>query len=113
MSPRKSKPYNTQCPVELTLQVIDGRWKVLILRHLLPGPCRFNQLLRALNGITQRALTTELREMEADGVIYREVFKEIPPRVEYSLTSWGETLKPLIDEMHDWGLRCQRRLQEK
>lgn len=92
------------CPVERTLEVIGGRWKVLILRELFPGVKRFNQLHRALNGITQKMLTQQLREMEEDGIIHREVYLQVPPKVEYSLTSLGESLKPIIDSMHEWGV---------
>lgn len=93
------------CPVERTLEVIGGRWKVLILRELFPGVKRFGQLHRALNGITQKMLTQQLREMEADGVVYREVYLQVPPKVEYSLTPLGESLKPIIDAMHQWGVK--------
>jgi DNA-binding HxlR family transcriptional regulator len=93
------------CPVERTLEVIGGRWKVLILRELFQGVKRFGQLHRALQGITQKMLTQQLREMEQDGIIHREVYLQVPPKVEYSLTPLGESLKPIIDVMHDWGVR--------
>lgn len=93
------------CPVERTLEVIGGRWKVLILRELFQGVQRFGQLHRALNGITQKMLTQQLREMEHDGIIHREVYLQVPPKVEYSLTPLGESLKPIIDSMHEWGIR--------
>lgn len=93
------------CPVERTLEVIGGRWKVLILRELFLGVKRFGQLHRALHGITQKMLTQQLREMEADGIIHREVYLQVPPKVEYSLTPLGESLKPIIDSMHEWGVR--------
>lgn len=91
------------CPVEQTLKAIGGRWKVLILRELFPGVKRFNQLQRSLHGITQKMLTQQLREMEADGLIHRQVYAQVPPKVEYSLTSLGESLKPVLEAMHDWG----------
>lgn len=91
------------CAVEYTLKVIGGRWKVLILRELFFGVQRFNQLQRSLHGITQKMLTQQLRELEADGIIYRQVYAEVPPKVEYSLTPLGESLKPVLDAMHDWG----------
>ncbi|HIK32622.1 MAG TPA: helix-turn-helix transcriptional regulator [Oscillatoriales cyanobacterium M59_W2019_021] len=91
------------CPVEYTLKVIGGRWKVLILRELFPGVKRFNQLQRSLRGITQKMLTQQLREMEADGLIHRQVYAQVPPKVEYSLTPLGESLKSVLDAMHDWG----------
>lgn len=93
------------CPVERTLEVIGGRWKVLILRELFQGVRRFGQLHRALHGITQKMLTQQLREMEEDGIIHREVYLQVPPKVEYSLTPLGESLKPIIDSMHQWGVR--------
>jgi DNA-binding HxlR family transcriptional regulator len=93
------------CPVERTLEVIGGRWKVLILRELFQGVQRFGQLHRALHGITQKMLTQQLREMEQDGIIHREVYLQVPPKVEYSLTSLGESLKPILDSMHEWGVR--------
>ncbi len=102
------KPADTErasCPVERTLEVIGGRWKVLILRELFPGVRRFGQLHRALHGITQKMLTQQLREMEEDGMIHREIYLQVPPKVEYSLTPLGESLKPILDSMHEWGVR--------
>jgi DNA-binding HxlR family transcriptional regulator len=93
------------CPVERTLEVIGGRWKVLILRELFLGVKRFGQLHRALHGITQKMLTQQLREMEEDGIVHREVYLQVPPKVEYSLTPLGESLKPIIESMHEWGVR--------
>lgn len=93
------------CPVETTLEVIGGRWKVLILQELFQGVRRFGQLHRGLNGITQKMLTQQLREMEEDGIVHREVYLQVPPKVEYSLTPLGESLKPIIDVMHKWGVR--------
>jgi DNA-binding HxlR family transcriptional regulator len=98
------------CPVETTLEVIGGRWKVLILRELFYGVKRFSELHRALTGITQKMLTQQLREMERNGVVQRVVFPQIPPKVEYSLTPLGESLKPVLEAMHEWGMR---RLSEK
>ena len=91
------------CPVEATLEVIGGRWKVLILRQLMPGVRRFNELHRSLHGITQKMLTQQLRELEADGLIHREVYLQVPPKVEYSLTQTGKTLVPVLKAMHEWG----------
>lgn len=91
------------CPVELTVDVIGGKWKGLILYHLISGTKRFNELRRLLPKTTQRMLTLQLRELEKDGIIHREVYPEIPPKVEYSLTNFGETLKPIIFLMRDWG----------
>lgn len=92
------------CAVETTLDVIGGRWKVLILRELLSEVRRFNELHRSLHGITQKMLTQQLRELEADGIIHREVYLQVPPKVEYSLTETGKTLKPILDAMHEWGV---------
>ena len=97
------------CAVESTIKVIGGRWKVLILRELFEGVKRFNQLHRALHGITQKMLTQQLREMEADGIVHREVYAQVPPKVEYSLTPLGESLKPILNEMHQWGLNYLQR----
>ncbi len=92
------------CPVEATLKAIGGRWKVLILHELFGGTKRFGQLHRSLHGITQKMLTQQLREMEQDGLVHREVYLLVPPKVEYSLTELGTTLKPVLDAMHDWGV---------
>lgn len=93
------------CPVELALKAIGGRWKVLILRELFNGTRRFGELRRALHGITQKMLTQQLREMEQDGLVDRYVYQQVPPKVEYSLTPMGVTLKPVLDSMHEWGNR--------
>lgn len=92
------------CPVELALKAIGGRWKVLILRELFVGVRRFGELHRALHGVTQKMLTQQLREMEQDGLINRHVYQQVPPKVEYSLTPIGETLKPILASMHEWGV---------
>lgn len=91
------------CPVEAALDVIGGRWKGVILSHLLDGPKRFNELRRILSKVTQRMLTLQLRELEADGVVHREVHPEVPPRVEYSLTPFGLTLSPVLLGLRVWG----------
>ncbi|MDB9493231.1 helix-turn-helix domain-containing protein [Spirulina major CS-329] len=96
------------CAVERTLAVIGGRWKVLILRELLGGVRRFGELQRALTGITQKMLTQQLREMEADGIVHREVYAQVPPKVEYSLTGLGESLRPILAVMHEWGIQHQQ-----
>lgn len=92
------------CPVEATLAVVGGRWKGVILFHLLDGTKRFNELRRLLPAVTQRVLTLQLRELEADGVLDRKVYPEVPPRVEYTLTALGQTLGPLLRDMRAWGL---------
>lgn len=91
------------CPVEVTLEAISGRWKVMIIHQLLEGTKRFNQLQRELSGVTHRTLTKQLREMEGCGLIIRKDYGEIPPRVDYALSPLGETLKPVLMAMHEWG----------
>jgi len=94
---------NLGCPVEATLEVIDGKWKGVILYHLLAHTTRFNELHRIMPGITQKMLTKQLRELEADGLISRKIYPEVPPRVEYSMTQYGKTLTPIIEALHAWG----------
>ena len=108
MQVKEAKVDRANCPVERTLDVIGGRWKVLILRELFLGVKRFNELQRAVNGITQKMLTQQLREMESDGIVHREIYLQVPPKVEYSLTPVGESLKPIIDAMHEWGIKQLR-----
>ncbi len=91
------------CPVEVTLRILGGRWKVLILRELFKRTVRFNELHRLLNGVTQKMLTQQLRELEEDGIIVRTVYAQVPPRVDYALTEKGRSLKPVLDAMHAWG----------
>lgn len=91
------------CPVQTTLQLISDKWKVLIIRDLLTGTKRFSELMRSVDGITQKVLTSHLRAMEADGLITRTVYAEVPPRVEYTLTEIGYSLKPILDSMVIWG----------
>jgi DNA-binding HxlR family transcriptional regulator len=93
------------CPVEATLAAIGGRWKVLILHELFNGTRRFGELHRILRGITQKMLTQQLREMEHDGLVHREVYTQVPPKVEYSLTDLGRTLRPVLEAMHLWGVK--------
>ncbi len=93
---------SVSCPVELTLSVIAGRWKVMIIHQLLEGTKRFNQLQRELSGITHRTLAKQLKEMEKTGLILRRDYREIPPRVEYRLSPLGHTLKDILMAMHVW-----------
>lgn len=98
------KPEKSTCPVEKTLKVIGGRWKVLILRELFKGTRRFGELQRGVKGITQKMLTQQLRELEADNIVHREVYRQIPPKVEYSLKSLGLSLEPVLEAMNTWGI---------
>lgn len=91
------------CPVETTLTLIGDKWKVLILRDLMPGTKRFGELKKSIGSVSQKVLTAQLRDMEANGLVNRKVYAEVPPRVEYSLTELGKSLKPILDAMWDWG----------
>lgn len=91
------------CPVETTLTLIGDKWKVLILRDLLPGTKRFGELKRSIGSVSQKVLTAQLRAMEESGLVSRKVYAEVPPRVEYSLTALGKSLKPILDAMQNWG----------
>ena len=91
------------CPVETTLTLIGDKWKVLILRDLLPGTKRFGELKKSIGNVSQKVLTAQLRDMESSGLLTRTVYAEVPPRVEYSLTDLGKSLKPILDAMWNWG----------
>lgn len=91
------------CPVETTLMLIGSKWKVLILRDLMPGTKRFGELHRSIGSVSQKVLTAQLRDMEACGLVDRRVYAEVPPRVEYSLTELGRSLRPILDAMWAWG----------
>ena len=91
------------CPVETTLSLISDKWTVIIIRDLLTGTKRFNELMRSVTGITQKVLTSHLRNMEANGLLVRKVYPEVPPKVEYTLTETGYSLKPILDAMYIWG----------
>ncbi|NBI68998.1 transcriptional regulator [Pseudoflavonifractor sp. 60] len=91
------------CPVETTLTLIGDKWKVLILRDLLSGTKRFGELKKSIGTVSQKVLTTQLRQMEEAGLLIRTVYPEVPPRVEYSLTELGRSLKPILDAMQNWG----------
>ena len=91
------------CPVEITMSLIGDKWKVLIVRDLLTGTKRFGELKKSVTGISQKVLTSNLRQMEASGLVKRKVYSEVPPRVEYSLTKTGLSLKPILDSMVKWG----------
>lgn len=92
-----------ECPVATTVQLIGNKWKLLIIRNLRTRPWRFNELQKNLDGISQKVLTDNLRAMETDGLITRTVYAEVPPRVEYSLSELGETMRPILDAMEEWG----------
>lgn len=91
------------CPVETTLMLIGDKWKVLILRDLMPGTKRFGELKKSIGSVSQKVLTAQLRDMEQNGLVHREVYAEVPPRVEYSLTELGRSLEPILDAMRNWG----------
>lgn len=96
------------CPVATTVQLIGSKWKLLIMRNLLKRPWRFNELRRDLDGISQKVLTDSLRSMEEDGIIMRTVYPEVPPRVEYALSELGESMRPIIQAMEQWGTEYKK-----
>ncbi len=100
------------CPVETTLSLISDKWKVLILRDLLPGTKRFGALKKSIGGVSQKVLTAQLRQMEESGLLTRTVYPEVPPRVEYTLTELGYSLKPVLDAMWHWGETYKAQNQE-
>ena len=100
----KTKEELPECPVATTVQLIGSKWMLLILRNLLARPWRFNELRKSLEGISQKVLTDSLRSMEEDGIITRTVYPEVPPRVEYALSDLGESMRPLIKAMEEFGL---------
>ena len=102
-----------ECPVATTVALIGSKWKLLILRNLLARPWRFNELKRDLAGISQKMLTDSLRSMEADGIITRTVYPEVPPRVEYALSELGESMRPVIRSMEEWGKAYKQTNQEE
>ena len=99
----KKKEELPDCPVATTVSLIGSKWKLLIIRNLLVRPWRFNELQKSLEGISQKVLTDSLRSMEEDGIITRTVFPEVPPRVEYALSELGESMRPIIKSMENWG----------
>ena len=108
MQPIKEWP---ACPVETTLMLIGDKWKILILRDLLTGTNRFGELKKSIGHVSQKVLTAQLRDMEANGLVHRKVYAEVPPRVEYSLTELGQSLKPITDAMGAWGEKYQAKNQ--
>ena len=106
---RRNFAHRPGCAVEATLDLIDGKWKGVILFHLQSGTQRFGELRKRMPGITQRMLTKQLRALEDDGLIIRKVYAEVPPRVEYYLSEIGESLRPVIDTLKEWGERHRQR----
>ncbi len=100
------------CPVETTLTLIGSKWKVLILRDLIPEKKRFSELKRSIGSVSQKVLTAQLREMEADGLVTRTVYPEVPPRVEYELSDLGKSLKPILDSLWNWGEKYKESLKK-
>ncbi len=105
---RKNDKKSVSCPVETTIAAIGGRWKVLVIHHLLERKQRFGELTRLLGGVSARTLTRQLRELEACGIIDRHVHQQVPPKVEYSLTPLGRQLEPVLSAMHAWGEKLDR-----
>ncbi len=103
MSTQKTAKELPACPVETTLTLIGDKWKVLILRDLLTGTKRFGELKKSIGNVSQKVLTAQLRAMENSGLLTRKVYAEVPPKVEYTLTELGESLKPILDSMWNWG----------
>ena len=111
MDEEKNTKVLPACPVETTLTLISDKWKVLILRDLLPGTKRFGELKKSIGHVSQKVLTAQLRQMEASGLVSRTVYAEVPPRVEYTLTELGYSLKPILDAMWAWGEEYQKQAQ--
>lgn len=103
MNEQKTAKTLPACPVETTLSLIGDKWKVLILRDLMPGTKRFGEMKKSIGSVSQKVLTAQLRDMESNGLVTRTVYPEVPPRVEYSLTALGRSLKPILDAMWNWG----------
>ena len=103
MSEQKSVKDLPACPVETTLTLIGDKWKVLILRDLMPGTKRFGELKKSIGNVSQKVLTAQLRAMDESGLLTRTVYAEVPPRVEYTLTELGKSLKPILDALWNWG----------
>ena len=108
----KTKDELPDCPVATTVSLIGSKWKLLIMRNLLVRPWRFNELQKSLDGISQKVLTDSLRSMEADGIITRTIYPEVPPRVEYALSELGESMRPIIKSMEAWGNNYKQGLEE-
>lgn len=109
----RTKEELPDCPVATTVQLIGNKWKLLIIRNLLNRPWRFNELKKDLDGISQKVLTDSLRSMEEDGIITRTVYPEVPPRVEYALSELGETMRPILSSMEQWGANYKASLAQE
>ena len=107
----KKKDELPECPVATTVSLIGSKWKLLIMRNLLVRPWRFNELQRSLDGISQKVLTDSLRSMEEDGIITRTVYPEVPPHVEYALSELGESMRPIIKSMEEWGTEYKKEME--
>lgn len=107
----KKKDELPACPVATTVQIIGSKWKLLILRNLFARSWRFNELQKSLEGISQKVLTDSLRSMEADGIITRTIYPEVPPRVEYALSELGETMRPIISSLEVWGTNYKKNIE--
>ncbi|MDZ4769374.1 MAG: helix-turn-helix domain-containing protein [Chloroflexota bacterium] len=103
----------THCPIETTIAIIGGKWKPIILYHLFDHVRRFGELQRLIPGVTREMLTQHLRELEADGIVHREVYKQVPPKVEYALTDLGITLKPILFAMHEWAIGYREQVDQQ
>ena len=110
--PMLSLAYLPACPVHTTLTLISDKWKVLILRDLMPGTKRFGELKKSIGHVSQKVLTSQLRQMEESGLLTRKVYAEVPPRVEYTLTDLGCSLKPIMDAMWTWGEQYQEQVRK-
>ena len=106
----KSANIVSSCPMDVTINILSGKWKISILWHLTKGIVRFNELQRLLTNITQKTLTMQLRELESAGIIYRKVYPQVPPKVEYGLTKVGESIKPILSSMCEWGKEYQKQV---
>lgn len=109
----KTKEELPDCPVATTVQLISNKWKLLIIRNLLLRPWRFNELHKNLEGISQKVLTDSLRQMEADGIITRTAYQEVPPRVEYSLSELGESMRSILTSMEEWGNNYKKQMTQR
>ena len=101
------------CPVETTLTLISDKWKVLIIRDLLPGTKRFGELKKSIGSVSQKVLTSQLRQMEESGLLTRTVYPEVPPQVEYTLTELGQSLRPVLDALWNWGNNYKEKMSDE